>query len=266
MDKLFDICSCTCPQVTCGEAACKEENCHGIHIKHIFGFGRQCSARVDEKELPFLMDQRGKREMFIGGIHLKDTEILQQDSERAQVRQVQLREAQGREAKERERVATQKKQQAEANRAFFSETTEELPGKRKTKKTDCDYNPEPVVKVKQRKNHSLTHTCNAADRIDIGNRSASHLCNNYAKDMGWLTSENRLTHTLDRSKVGKQRRREREKIKAKEEKEISSRPAMVFDCDGTNPNIGRFQGCLLYLEKLLGHAVHCEVCLLYAWQ
>ena len=55
------------------------------------------------------MDQRGKREMFIGGIHLKDTEILQQDSERAQVRQVQLREAQAREAKERERVATQKK-------------------------------------------------------------------------------------------------------------------------------------------------------------
>ena len=117
--------------------------------------------------------------------------------------------------------------------------------------------------MKQRKNHSLTHTCNAADRIDIGNRSASHLCNDYAKDMGWLTSENRLKHTLDRSKVGKQRRREREKIKAKEEKEISSRPAMVFGCDGTNPNIGRFQGCLPYLEKLLGHAVHCEVCLLY---
>ena len=108
-DKLFDICSCTCPQVTCEEAACKEENCHAIHIKHNSGLGRQCSARVDEKELPFLMDQRGKREMFIGGIHLKDTEILQQDSERAQVRQVQLREAQAREAKERERVATQKK-------------------------------------------------------------------------------------------------------------------------------------------------------------
>ena len=101
---IFDICSCTCPQVTCEEAAC-----HAIHIKHNFEFGRQCSARVDEKELPFLMDQRGKREMFIGGIHLKDTEILQQDSERAQVRQVQLREAQAREAKERERVATQKK-------------------------------------------------------------------------------------------------------------------------------------------------------------
>ena len=75
------------------------------------------------------MDQRGKREMFIGGIHLKDTEILQQDSERAQVRQVQLREAQAREAKERERVATQKKiwqiREEAASRAKEEEEVEE---------------------------------------------------------------------------------------------------------------------------------------------
>ena len=212
-----------------------------------------------------------------------------------------------------------------------------LPRKREKKETDCDYNPEPVVKVKQQNTHSLEHTCSAADRVNIGNRGASHLCNSYAKDMGWLTSENRLMHTLDPSKLSKQRRREREKIKAKEEKEISSRSvqsvyfdgkkiatmvrhtskngkvfqkmeiqdhyvlieepqsvflghvvpfsghgislavaihrylkkrswdkdAKVFGCDGTNPNIGRFQGCLPYLEKLLGHAVHWEVCLLH---
>ena len=39
--------------------------------------------------------------------------------------------------------------------------------------------------------------------------------------------------------------------------------AIVFGCDGTNPNIGSFEGCLPYLEKLLGHAVHWEVCLLH---
>ena len=57
--------------------------------------------------------------MFIGELDLKDTEILQQERERAQVRQAQLREAQAREAKERERVATQKKEQAEASRSFL---------------------------------------------------------------------------------------------------------------------------------------------------
>ena len=88
------------------------------------------------------------------------------------------------------------------------------------------------MKVKQQNTHSLEHTCSAADRMNIGNRGASHLCNSYAKDMGWLTSENQLTHTLDPSKLGKQRRREREKIKAKEEKEISSQPVRSVYFDG----------------------------------
>ena len=52
---------CTCPQVTCEEAACKTENCHEIHIRHSVGFGRKCSACIDKKELIFLMDQRGKK-------------------------------------------------------------------------------------------------------------------------------------------------------------------------------------------------------------
>ena len=33
--------------------------------------------------------------------------------------------------------------------------------------------------------------------------------------------------------------------------------------DGTNSNVGRFQGCIAYLEKHLGHAVHWEICLLH---
>ena len=33
--------------------------------------------------------------------------------------------------------------------------------------------------------------------------------------------------------------------------------------DGTNTNAGRFEGCIPYLEKLLGHPVHWEICLLH---
>ena len=38
---------------------------------------------------------------------------------------------------------------------------------------------------------------------------------------------------------------------------------VVLGCDGTNVNVGNVQGCLPYLEKLLGHAVHWEICLLH---
>ena len=33
--------------------------------------------------------------------------------------------------------------------------------------------------------------------------------------------------------------------------------------DGTNTNVGRFEGCIPYLEKFLGHPVHWEICLLH---
>ena len=105
-------------------------------------------------------------------------------------------------------------------------------GKRKAREIDVDYNPEPPVKVKQRNTHSLENTSRACDRVNIGNRAASHVCNAYAMDMGWLTPENRLTHTLDPLKLGKHRRREREKIRAQEEKEISSRPVRAVYFDG----------------------------------
>ena len=83
-EKLFDICACTCPQVTCEEDDCKKENCEEIHIVHSNRFGRTCRVRIDPKELPFLMDQRGKRQMFIGGVHQKDTITLQRREERLQ--------------------------------------------------------------------------------------------------------------------------------------------------------------------------------------
>ena len=37
----------------------------------------------------------------------------------------------------------------------------------------------------------------------------------------------------------------------------------VVGCDGTNTNVGSAQGCIPYLEKLLGHPIEWNVCLLH---
>ena len=39
---------------------------------------------------------------------------------------------------------------------------------------------------------------------------------------------------------------------------------VVVGCDGTNANVGNMKGCIPYLEKLLGHPVEWNVCLLHA--
>ena len=76
-DKLFDICACKCLQVDCAQVCCKEDDCEEIHILHSKKIPHICKIQIDPKELPFLMDQRGKRAMFIGGIHQKDSLVLQ---------------------------------------------------------------------------------------------------------------------------------------------------------------------------------------------
>ena len=171
------------------------------------------------------MDQRSKREMFIGGVHKKDTLVLQRRDERK-------KQIQEKEMKEKERVAAQKKEQTEANLTFFSEDQEEPQARGKRKESDLDYNPEPVVKVRQKNTHSLENTAHACDHMGTSSRAATIICNSYAMDMGWLTHENRLTETLDKSKLDKWRKRERERTRAKEEKEISSRPVRSVYFDG----------------------------------
>ena len=38
---------------------------------------------------------------------------------------------------------------------------------------------------------------------------------------------------------------------------------IVLGSDGTNMNMGSQKGCIPFLEKLLGHPVHWEICLLH---
>ena len=70
--RLFDICGCQCSQVSCAKVGCASTECKLFHI-FLASAPKKCSIRVDAKELPFLFDQRGRREMMIGGVHRKDS-------------------------------------------------------------------------------------------------------------------------------------------------------------------------------------------------
>ena len=81
-DSLFEICACVCPQVECNAFGCKEEGCEEIHIQHSTKFSQICRVKLDPKEVPFLMDQRGARVMIIGGVHMKDSLVLKKHKQR----------------------------------------------------------------------------------------------------------------------------------------------------------------------------------------
>ena len=94
----------------------------------------------------------------------------------------------------KKRITEEKKKQDEANGSFFDETETELVSKPKVREPDF-LDPDEVVKVRQRNSHKIADTPLACDRTKVSSR------NSYAKDTGWLTHENRLTCTLDQTKL-----------------------------------------------------------------
>ena len=120
----FDICARVCPQVKCDAIGCNVEKCEEIHIKHANRFPKYCQARVDLKELLFLIDQRGEREMVIGGVHKKDTLVLQKHEKRDNAQKA-------REETERKRIAEEKEKLDKANSSIFDEAESETVSKRK---------------------------------------------------------------------------------------------------------------------------------------
>ena len=277
--------------------------------------------------------------MTMGGVDKKGSVELQLQKEKDIRREKRLKKQQEREEKEKQRVCADLMEQTQANSTFFSEEEDAPRGKRKRKDSDKDYDTETIEMPQKKYNKtSLVSTALACDGTGVSSRKATIICNQYAKDIGYLTWENRETHTLGKSKLDKWRKKERQKRIAEEEEKISQRPvrAIFFDgkktaslvrvqgksgmyfqkseiqdhyvmieepdsvylghvipysghgmsiavalyrflksrgwekdivvvgCDGTNANVGNMKGCIPYLEKLLGHPVEWNVCLLHA--
>ena len=196
--KLFDICGCQCSRVTCADVGCASIECEAFHIVHA-AFPNKCTVRVDPKELPFLFDQRKERKMIIGGVHVKDTILLQR-------REKTKEQQKEREEREKQRVKDETESQAKANATFFSETDSDADSdagsdadsdavtrllRSRKRKIDPDYEPEAgPSNAKFYNTMPIPNTAAAADRIGFGNESAVLLCNCYAIDLGVLTWEN----------------------------------------------------------------------------
>ena len=70
LKKLFDISSCQCAVLTCGSVICSQKDCNNIH-----GIDCICSVKVPKREVAFLLDQRGPRQMYIGPV---DSDVTSQ--------------------------------------------------------------------------------------------------------------------------------------------------------------------------------------------
>ena len=231
-DKLFDICSCQCPRLSCSDVQCNTSDCSDVHIVHKNTFKTKCSEKCPKNELEFLFDQRGPRKMGIGMEDSVETKKLQMALKRET-------DQKNKEEKETKRLEDLNASNLAANQSFFLGNTdeEEVQAQKKQKIDDLDYVPEiPVFpnQPKTRKNNmcSLERTAKACDHIGIDSRKAAYLINCYAMDKGYLTEENKATETVDKNKIDRWRKKEREKNKEKEEQAISASDVEAVYFDG----------------------------------
>ena len=155
--KLFDICTCRCQRLKCRDVGCtnvcteKEEGseigeseagrekkddrpnvyCSLVHLDC------KCSVKVDKRELSFLFDQRKiKRKMLIGTVDQKVTATLSKVAERKANEEAQ-------EEREVARRESLRRDQDEANAAFFAESNDQEPSTSSSKE---DFSWEPETK------------------------------------------------------------------------------------------------------------------------
>ena len=83
--RLFDVSACKCKQISCVQAKCKTDTCEDIHLDC------KCdsSKRVPQREIKFLLDQRGPRKMLMSGIDRKVTQSLKRSFDKMEAFEAQ---------------------------------------------------------------------------------------------------------------------------------------------------------------------------------
>ena len=228
--KLFDICACKCPQISCIQARCQAHACDDIHLDC------KCdsSSRVPRREIKFLFDQRGPRKMLMSGLDRKVTQSLKRSFEKAEAFEAQ-------QEKEKKRRKEEEENNAVATREFFAEEAEEAEGEEKDDVEDQEKN-DPTFGLdgpksadpgpKTRNTHALPKTGAACDRWGISSKAAADLVNSFAIDMGMLTDSNKSTMTTDKAKIDRWRKAGRKKANTERKKAIGSKDISGIYFDG----------------------------------
>ena len=138
--------------------------------------------------------------------------------------------------REEQRKRDESERQKEANAEFFSDPSTEEAIEEEAKEKDPDWDPDlPSTSSnlpKTRNYHPLPKTGQACDLRGISSEAAADIVNAFAEDMGLLTHENRMTMTVDKSKLARWRKAGRIKAQKKQNEEIGSKPVTSLYFDG----------------------------------
>ena len=225
--RLFDVSACKCKQISCVQAKCKTDTCEDIHLDC------KCdsSKRVPQREIKFLLDQRGPRKMLMSGIDRKVTQSLKRSFDKMEAFEAQ-------QEREKNRRKDEEENNAIATREFFAEEAdeEEKEDDRDQEKKDPTFSQDGPKSAdpgpRTRNTHALPRTGAACDRWDVSSKAAADLVNSFAIDMGLLNDSNKATMTTDKAKIDRWRKVGRKKANAERKKAIGSKDISGIYFDG----------------------------------
>uniref|UniRef100_UPI00358F8643 uncharacterized protein n=1 Tax=Myxine glutinosa TaxID=7769 RepID=UPI00358F8643 len=183
-NNLFDLSKCKCSDMV--------SNCNCLK-----------EHKVPQKEREFLQDQRGPRNMVIGGIDQEETSRLKRKAEREETNLKRM------------------KTHYEDAKSQIASTYDESEEDYADSATDDEYISESVnlqstpkpVRQQQQMTISLPSLAKACDRTGVSDRSATKLATSVLHDLGVVSPKDR-SKIIDCSKIRRERSKTREELQS----------------------------------------------------
>ena len=145
--------------------------------------------------------------MIMVGLDKKTTKTLQESEKRKAAFEEQQKKG--------GKAETESEENKKATADFFSDSSDPLDPSDPSDllgppdPSDPSWIPQTCSSIqmpKTRNYHPLPKTAMVCDQQGVSSEAAADICNAYAEDMGFLTSENKLTMTVDKSKINRWRK------------------------------------------------------------
>ena len=211
LDKLFDICSCTCPRLSCDEYKCTCESCSVVHINC------KCLVKIPKRELEFLFDQRTTRRQYIASIDETTTRAW---------KRIRTRE---------ERLEERRNEENENNKARFQDASHEIDEEENIENKEIASEEKdiyiPPTNFREETTYNTVQLFNLArmcDRFGTSDNEGAALANAVLQDFNILTETNTV-HVIGPGKLRYERKRQREKTREEEMKCLTNIDNIAFD-------------------------------------
>ena len=213
LDRLFDICVCHCPILTCIEYSCQNDCQAKVHI--------DCSCTLDAKiphmELEFMHDQRTKvgvkGRMMIGVIDAVETSRQEKALQREIMEKKKREEKEEREAAKEEELFAKHRRWEQKEEALMQEWEA---GPEPTLTADDDGSIAAGKVYGQQNREHFPRTVMAAMRGGVSTRTLANILSSYSVDIGLATKED-PSLLVDHSKVCREQERQMARVTANAE-------------------------------------------------